>query len=146
MAPIFMDVNIPMYAAGAQHELKAPCAWILEEVVEGRLNVATDAEVVQEVLYRYGALRRWDLGVRIADNLFAILPVIYPFRPEDARTAVELFQRYGPEGVPARDCAHAAVMLNRSIAEILSTDGHFDLIEALTRIDPLSFYADSVGG
>ena len=55
---LFLDVNIPMYAAGQPHEYKIPCTWIMEEIVEGHLNVVADAEIIQEVLYRFGAIQK----------------------------------------------------------------------------------------
>ncbi len=115
----------------------------MQEVVEGRINAASDTEVIQEILYRYGALRRWEIGARIAEDLLAILSTLYPFTAEDARRTVELFKRYGPKGLSARDCAHAAVMKNRGLTEILSTDGHFDEIEGIRRLDPRALYEEA---
>lgn len=57
---VFLDVNVPMYAAGADHPHKAACVWAMEEVAEGRLAVAIDVEIVQEILHRYSAIRRWE--------------------------------------------------------------------------------------
>ena len=37
---IFLDVNIPMYAAGKEHPYKAPRAWVMRQVGAGRLAVA----------------------------------------------------------------------------------------------------------
>ena len=142
---LFLDVNIPMVAAGQAHELKASCVWIMEEIVEGRLNVVADAEIIQEVLYRFGAIQEWDLGARMATDLLAIVPVIYPVTADEARVAISLFHEYGPRGVTARDCLHAAVMKNHGFSEVLSTDKHFEMIEGLTRIDPQVLYSSVTG-
>ena len=136
MGKVFLDVNVPMYAAGTQHRYKRPCAWIMSEVAEGRLEVATDAEAIQEVLYRYGAIKQWDIGAAIANDLIELVPDIYPVELDDVRLAVRLLKAYGPKGVTARDALHVAVMMNRNLAEILSTDAHFDLIGEITRLDP----------
>jgi len=142
---LFLDVNIPMYAGGSEHPLREPCAWILGEIAEGRMSVATDAEVFQELLYRYGALRLWQIGVRMATALFGLLPVILPITVEDVRAAVDVFGRYGPQGIPARDCLHAGVMSNHGLSHILSTDRHFDQIEGITRVDPEQLYQQQAG-
>ena len=34
----FLDVNVPMYAAGKPHAYKATCAWVLTEVANARLT------------------------------------------------------------------------------------------------------------
>ncbi len=136
MDKLFLDVNIPMYAGGKDHRYKESCAWIMTQVADGNLAVATDTEAIQEILYRYGAIKHWKIGVAMANSLMQLVPEIYPVDLEDVRRAVDLFQEYGPKGITARDVLHAAVMMNRGLARIMSTDSHFDLIEGITRVDP----------
>lgn len=138
---VFLDVNIPMYAAGTEHELKIPCRWIMEEVVEGHLQACIDTEIIQEILYRYGAIHQWKIGARIASNLLDIIPTIYSVTPDDSDHTIELFEVLGPQGIPARDCIHAAVMKMHGISKILSTDRHFDSIGGVSRMDPLEYYS-----
>jgi predicted nucleic acid-binding protein len=54
----FIDANIPMDAVGRSHPLKSPAVAILETVDRGDLRAVTDAEVLQEILHRYTALRQ----------------------------------------------------------------------------------------
>lgn len=133
---VFMDVNVPMYAAGKPHIYKEACVWLLTEIADGRLSAAIDTEIIQEILYRYGALRRWDVAVQMAANLMDMMPVVYSIQISDMYTAVELTARYGPQGIKARDLIHAAVMQNNGLTHIISTDKHFDQIEGITRLDP----------
>lgn len=140
MGKLFLDVNIPMYAGGKDHPYKESCSWIMAEIAGGRLAVATDTEVIQEILYRYGAIKRWETGVVMANALMALLPEIYPVDRAAIRRAVNLFQTYGPAGVTARDALHVAVMLNKNLTEILSTDSHFDHIEEIKRLDPKTLF------
>lgn len=67
----FLDVNIVMYAAGAEHPLKAPCTAVLQMAVDGQIDIVIDAEIIQEALHRYGALRRWETAQTITKSLFA---------------------------------------------------------------------------
>jgi predicted nucleic acid-binding protein len=46
----FLDVNIPMYAAGKDHRSRAACVYVMQEIAEGRLIVAIDTEIIQEIL------------------------------------------------------------------------------------------------
>ena len=55
---ILVDSNILMYAAGADHPNKAPSIRFLEKVAREQMDVALDAEVLQEILYRYRAIGR----------------------------------------------------------------------------------------
>lgn len=141
MAERFLDVNVPMYAAGREHPYKEPCAWVMTEITEGRLEAAIDTEIVQEILYRYGAIRRWRLGVTLARNLLDLVSHVYSVDLEDIRLTVEIFQRYADQGVMARDAIHVAVMQRNGLREIISTDAHFDLIEGIHRLDPNDLFA-----
>ncbi|MGH2351520.1 MAG: type II toxin-antitoxin system VapC family toxin [Chloroflexota bacterium] len=142
-APVFLDVNVPMYAAGEPHAYKEACLWVLTEIAAGRISAAIDTEAIQEILYRYGAQQRWELAVAVANELLIAVPAVYPVDTTDIRLAIQLFQQYAPQGVKARDLIHAAVMQNNGLTEIISTDAHFDRIEGITRMDPLRLFREA---
>jgi predicted nucleic acid-binding protein len=108
----------------------------MTEIAEGRIAAAIDTEIIQEVLYRYGALRQWRIGVSLAENLLKIVPTVYPIHLDDIRLAVRLFEQYAPKGIPARDVLHVAVMRNNGLSQIISTDTHLDAIREIQRLDP----------
>jgi predicted nucleic acid-binding protein len=136
----FLDVNVPIYAAGRNHTYKESCAWIMTEITEGRMDVVIDTEIIQEVLYRYGAIREWQLAVTIANSLLTIMPKIYPIYPADISSAVKLFEQYASKGVTARDVIHIAVMRNNGLTQIISADTHFDYVEHIKRLDPRALF------
>jgi predicted nucleic acid-binding protein len=138
----FLDVNVPMYAAGEEHPYKAACVWLMTEIAEGRITVAIDTEIVQDVLYRYGAVGRWVIGVRMASDLLVIVPTVYPVAVPDVRRSIELFKQYAEQGVKARDLIHAAVMLNHGLTQIISADAHFDRVEGIVRLDPQTVFSE----
>ena len=137
---VLLDVNIIMYAAGQEHPYREDCIRVIRGVAEGKLEAAIDTETIQEILYRYGALRRLNVAVRMARNSLDLVDTVLPVQSVDARLAVVLFERYSAQGVTARDVVHAAVMLNNGLRQIVSVDRHFDLIEGIERVDPVSFY------
>lgn len=139
-APALLDTNVPMYAAGAPHLYREACRWILSEIAHGILLVAIDVETIQEILYRYGALGRHADGVTMAIDLWTLVPDVYPVTQADVQSAVALYQQYAPRGVRSRDVIHAAVMLNNGLTEIISADGHFDMMPGIRRMDPISLY------
>ncbi len=139
---VFVDVNVPMYAAGKPHVYKEACVWLLTEIADGRLPAAIDTEIIQEILYRYGSLRRWDIAVQMSTSLMDVMPVVYSIQIVDMYTAVELAARYGPQGIKARDLIHAAVMQNNGLTQIISTDKHFDQIEGIVRLDPQALFLE----
>ena len=59
---VFIDANVPIYAAGREHLYKQPCVRILRMVADNPQLFVTDAEVLQELLHRYLASGRWILG------------------------------------------------------------------------------------
>lgn len=141
----FLDVNVPMYAAGEGHSYETSCVWLMTEVAEGRIPVAIDTEIIQEVLGRYGAIGRWQIGATLATNLLDVVPTVYPVLVADVRKAVELFKQYAKRGVKARDLIHVVVMLNNELTKIISTDVHFDRVEGIARLDPQTMFAEMGG-
>ena len=139
-ATSFLDVNIPMYAAGQDHPLKASCAWVMTQITNASLDVAIDTEIIQEILYRFGALRRWDIAVAMASNLLELVPVVHPIHLAEATLTIDLYKKYAPQGIPARDLIHVAVMNHNDLTQIISTDTHFDLIPGITRLDPHALF------
>ena len=74
---VFIDSNIPMYVAGANHPHRAPAVRFLERVRRGEVEASTSTEVLQEILYRYSALRRLDLAREVYyDSGFDRIPGI----------------------------------------------------------------------
>ncbi|MCZ6677882.1 MAG: type II toxin-antitoxin system VapC family toxin [Candidatus Poribacteria bacterium] len=138
--PALLDTAIPMYAAGTSHSYRAPCQWVMTEIANGQMTAAIDAEVIQEILHRYGSLGRHADAVSLANNLMILVPQIYPITAADVQIAVSLFHQYAPQGVKSRDIVHAAVMQNNGLTHIISTDVHFDRIAGITRLDPLTLY------
>lgn len=136
---IFVDVNVPMYAAGQAHRYKEPCIQVMRAAAQGRLLMAIDAEITQEILHRYHALQLWQVGHAMASDVLTLASVVFPITQEETRLALDLYERYAPQQVTARDLIHAAVMKVNGLTEIISVDSHFDRIEGLRRIDPLEF-------
>ncbi|MXY16055.1 MAG: VapC toxin family PIN domain ribonuclease, partial [Acidobacteria bacterium] len=59
---MFVDANVPMYAAGRNHAFKAPSARFMLAVARRRVDAVSDVEVLQEILHRYAAVRRPAVG------------------------------------------------------------------------------------
>ena len=136
MSPaVFIDANVPIYAAGGDHPLKEPCARILRSVAEDPRPFVTDSEVLQELLHRYLALGRWELGREVLRAFAeAMHGRVEPVHGEDVLTASELADRHPT--VSARDLVHAAVMQRIAIGRIISADSDFDLLDDVERLDP----------
>jgi predicted nucleic acid-binding protein len=104
----------------------------------------TDAEVLQEMLHRYLALRRWPEGKRVVLDFAALMASsIEPVTAGDVVRACDLADRYAARPgarLAARDLLHAAVMLRAEgeAARIVSADGDFDALaaEGIERLDP----------
>ena len=141
----FVDANVPIYAAGKEHPNKGPCAQILMMAAEHPLSFVTDAEVLQELLHRYLAVRRWKLGGEVV-NIFAEVmhDRVEPVYVEDIMAAAGLADKY--QSVSARDLVHAAVMNRLRIDRIVTSDTDFDRLPGITRLDPSNVddWAESV--
>lgn len=130
---VFIDSNIPMYVAGRDHPLREPARRFLERVRAGELEGCTSTEVLQEILYRYAALRRLDLAREVYELFALVCPVVYPITLADTDRAKQLVCAAGG-GVGVRDAIHAAVMLNNDVRDIATFDTEFDLIQQVHRL------------
>ena len=133
----FIDANIPMYAVGAEHPLKAPCVAILEAIARGELAAVTDAEVLQELLHRYTALGERKRAVEVCRLFLQVVPEVLPITREVIEESLGLHLKF-PQ-LPARDSLHWAVMRRRDLKHLLSGDRHFDGLPGLRRLDPTDF-------
>ena len=131
----FIDANVPIYASGREHPNKAPCAQLLMMVAEHPQSFVTDVEVLQELLHRYLASRRWMLGRRVLRDFAEVMrDRIEPVYEEDVHLAGILADRH-PE-VSARDLVHTAVMQRLGVDRIISSDADFDRLPGVTRLEP----------
>jgi predicted nucleic acid-binding protein len=131
---VFIDTNIPMYAAGRAHPAKQPSVSLLHRIADGELDAATDVEVLQEILHRFSVIDRREDGFRTFDLFSRVIPVIYPIEVRDLLEARALMAEY--RSIQARDAIHLAVMQRYQIEVIYTFDRHFDGIPAVDRVEP----------
>ena len=132
--PVFLDSNVFLYAAGAEHTYKKPCIDVIRAVAEGRLAANTSVEVVQEILYvllRRGRVRD---ASRLCHNVLQLFPAMMSVTREDMARAATLARDL--ETLPARDLVHLACMANHGMNTIVTADKHFDQVSGISRVDP----------
>ena len=132
----FVDSNIPIYAAGREHQYKEPCARIIRAIANNPGHFMTDAEALQELMHHYRRTNRWTIGREIFRRFETLLQGrIEPTYPEDvnqaARTADEGHQS------SSRDLVHASVMRRCGASFCISADTDFDRIPGVRRLDPM---------
>lgn len=138
MGRVFIDTNVPMYAAGANHPLVEPARRVIEAAASARIDAVTDVEVFQEILYRYAHIRQQEKGFAIFDHFLRVMMGrVLPVSDHDARAARELAERY--PGLGPRDLIHLAVMARHGIEEIVTADAGFDAVGEVRRIDLRAF-------
>jgi len=129
---IFVDSNIPMYLIGASHPNKDAAVRLLEGVIGRGERLVTDAEVLQEILHRYHAIRRHDAIQPAFDALLRVVDEVHSIELEDVRRARELMS--GMLSLSARDAVHVAIMQRHRIMRLLSFDAGFDQVGWLERL------------
>ena len=131
---ILLDANIIMYAAGVPHPHKAPSAALLERIARGEVDAALDAEVLQEILHRYRAIRRWKDGRRVYDLARRSVVTVFPITADVTDRARAIMDDH-PK-LMARDALHAAVCRVAGAEAICSYDTDLDVVEWLRRVEP----------
>jgi hypothetical protein len=129
---IFVDSNVPMYLIGADHPHKRDAERLLERSILDGERLVTDAEVFQEILHRFVAIRRRDAIQPAFDALLSMVEDVFPVdlsSVERAKTIV-----LGNEELSARDSVHLAVMQRQGVNRILSFDRGLDVFPGIERI------------
>jgi len=129
---IFVDSNVPMYLVGAEHANKHAARRIFERLVAASDRLVTDAEVIQEILHRYSAIRRRDAIGPCVDALLGLADEVFPVELEDALEARDLVA--SSDRLSARDALHVAVMRRYGVRRILTFDAGFDTVADIERI------------
>lgn len=133
---VFVDSNVPMYVAGRDHPLRDPARRFLARARAGDVDICTSTEVLQEILYRYTALKRRDLAATIYDLFVQLCPTVLPVTLADTDRAKALLTT--ASGISVRDAVHVAVMLNHDVRDIATFDEQFDRIEEIARVELIS--------
>jgi uncharacterized protein len=129
---IFVDSNIPMYLVGAPHPNKAEARRLLEQCIHREERLVTDAEVLQEILHRYAAIRRRDAIQPAFDALLGVVDEVLPVELPDVERAKSVL--LGNDRLSARDALHVAIMARHGADRILSFDVAFDDVPGVRRV------------
>ena len=105
---------------------------MFERVRAGDVEACSSTEVLQELLYRYAALKRIDLARDVYNLFVALCPVIFPVTIADTDRARDIVTT--GSGVSVRDAVHAAVMLNNDVSKIATFDTGFDAVAGVERL------------
>jgi len=131
----FLDTNVPIYAPGKAHPLKGPCFQVLLLAAEHPHIFMTDAEVLQELLHRYLALRIWPQGHEVFGRFTELMQErIETVQAAGVERAAGLADVYYELG--SRDLLHAAVMERLGLRHIIFADTDFDQLTDVERLVP----------
>jgi uncharacterized protein len=129
---IFVDSNLPIYLVGAAHPHKDAARRLLEQAITRGNPLVTDAEVLQEILHRYHAIRRPDAIQPAFDALLGVVDRVFPIGQQEVEQAKTLL--LGTPGLSARNAVHAAVLRRQGITQLLSFDAGFDRLTGIVRL------------
>jgi len=127
MDRVFIDTNIPIYAAGNEHPNKEPSIKILEKISKVQIFGVTSAEVLQEILHRYQSINMLSSGIEIFEEFSNIVDEILPINFKILETAKNILT--GNPGILTRDALHAATMEHYNIDYIATFDKHFSIFK-----------------
>jgi predicted nucleic acid-binding protein len=121
-----------MYLVGAPHRHKEDARRLLERHIAAGDRLVTDAEVYQEILHRYVAIRRHDATGPAFAALSGVVDEVLSVDLEAVETARGLLEEHA--GLSARDALHVAIMRQHEIGRVMSFDTGFDQVEGIDRI------------
>lgn len=92
------------------------------------------AEVIQEILHRFVAIRRLELGAALARDALDLFAPVLPITHAVMDRMPALIERY--PALAARDLVHVATCLEHGISDIVSPDRGFDSVSEIRRLAP----------
>jgi predicted nucleic acid-binding protein len=128
---ILVDTNVLMYANGAEHPNKHLALHFLQQVAAGDVEATVDAQVLQEIIHRYRALRRWREGRRVYELARTLFPEVVAITGLVMDHAKRLADAY-PD-LSARDAVHAGVVIAYGLEGIYTFDRDFERIRECRR-------------
>ncbi len=129
---IFLDSNIPMYLVGGPHPHKQDAQRLVAGAIAARERLVTDAEVLQEILHRYAAIRRREFIQPAFLALLGLVDEVFPVGRSEVERARDVL--LGSQRLSARDALHVAVMQTNRVARIMTFDSGFDGVPGVARI------------
>jgi predicted nucleic acid-binding protein len=129
---IFVDANVPMYVVGDDAAAAVRAFALIGRLTADGAVLATNAEVLQEILHRYSATGRIDDAPRAFAAVDTFVDTVLPIERDDVLRACELQQRH--RDLQARDCLHLATMERHGITRIATFDRGFDAVPGIERI------------
>ncbi|MDQ8155465.1 MAG: type II toxin-antitoxin system VapC family toxin, partial [Gemmatimonadota bacterium] len=104
----------------------------IERCIQRGERLVTSAEVLQEILHRYVAIKRADAIPAALQALAGVVDEVFPVEAVDVMQARDVLLTR-PQ-MSARDALHVAVMTRRGVERILSFDAGFDVVAGLERL------------
>jgi hypothetical protein len=129
---IFLDSNIPMYLVGAPHPHKEDARRLVAAAIADGERLVTDAEVLQEILHRYAALRRHEFIEPAFLALLGLVDEVFAIGRGEVERAKDVL--LGSRHLSARDALHVAVMQTNRVARIMTFDSGFEGVPGITRL------------
>jgi predicted nucleic acid-binding protein len=129
---IFIDSNVPMYLIGSEHPHKIDAQRLLERCIADGERLVTDAEVFQEILHRYAAIKRKDAITPAYQAILGIVDEVFAVELRDVERAKDIL--LGAQRLSSRDALHLAIMERHRIETILSFDSGFDEYPGIKRL------------
>lgn len=121
-----------MYLIGAPHPNKDAARRLLEGCIERAERLVSSAEVLQEILHRYDAIRRPDAIQPAFSALLGVADEVFPIESQDVERARDVL--LGASGISSRDALHVAVMRRHGVRRILTFDNGFDRAPGIERV------------
>lgn len=126
---IFIDTNIPIYAAGMEHHNKGKSVNLLEQVSMGKVIGLTSTEVLQEILYRYKFINLLAKGIKVFDEFTQVVDEVLSINGQIIKDARDIL--FKNDRVSPRDAVHVATVNYYKIDCIATFDKHFKQFKSI---------------
>lgn len=133
---ILLDSNVLLYAAGGEHELRAPCLAILGAVGSSAIDAVVTDVVLTEVLHARARRSSRTEAANLVASITQLVAEVFPLSDAARERALSIYA--ASERLSSNDAFIAAVALERDLT-LVSADGDFADVPGLALAEPTAF-------
>jgi uncharacterized protein len=139
---IVLDTTVLVYAAGADHPLRDPCARLISAVAHGAIAATTTIEAIQEFAHVHGRRRPRAIAAGLARRYAEGLAPLLVVDADVLGRGLALFERHPALG--AFDAVLAAAAMAGGAEALVSADRAFVSVPNLRFVAPATSEFDEL--
>ena len=137
MKQVYIDTNIFLYANEKKSSYQVSCNKLIQLLIKNKVEILTNAETVQEIIYYSQKISRINFGIKISNQLLTIVTTLISIDKELLLNFLKLIKKnIHHKNIESRDFLHIATCLQYKISTLITFDKQFKKIKEIISQTP----------